>query len=486
MKPCITKRLSGQNLIKLVLLCGLLLALPGVVPAAQPNLILIVADDLGYGDVGFQGSTQIKTPHLDALAASGVRFTQGYVSAPVCSPSRAGMLTGKMQVRFGYDNNLDENEPGFDPEFAGLNVKEKTIADRLKATGYTTGIVGKWHLGSRPQFHPLKRGFDEFWGFLGGGHSYFPTTKDGKPDPNIECNFKAVEAITYLTDDLGTECCDFIQRHRAQPFFLYAAFNAPHTPMQATKADLEKYAFITDTKRRTYCAMVHRLDVNVGRIMAAVVKAGLTTNTIIAFVSDNGGPVDQNCSLNAPLNGQKGILLEGGMRVPFVISWPGQLAAGSVFTNPVSSLDFTPTFLAAAGRPATKKDDLDGVDLMPYLRGENSKLPHDILLWRFTITAAIREGDWKLVRLPDRLPMLFNVATDLSEQHDVALENLDRTRQLLRRLGQWDVHLPHPMFLEGAIWKPRQLNLYDSTYPITQPIGGATPIMIPHGDTAGK
>jgi arylsulfatase A-like enzyme len=389
---------------------------------AEPcNVVLIVADDLGYGDVSFQGSTQIQTPHLDALARSGVRFTQGYVSAPVCSPSRAGLLTGRNQVRFGYDNNLDDSTPGFDPEFAGLNVGEQTVADRLKAAGYVTGIVGKWHLGSRPQFHPLKRGFDEFWGFLGGGHSYFPTTTGRKAEPDIECNYQPPAPITYLTDDIGNQAVNFIERHRSQPFFLYVAFNAPHAPMHATAADLEKFAFVKDVKRRTYCAMVHRLDVNVGRIMEALAKAGMATNTMVAFVSDNGGPVDQNASLNAPLNGQKGILLEGGLRVPFVLSWPDHVPAGLAYTNPVSTLDFMPTFLAVAGQPVSPADNLDGVNLLPYLRGENSLSPHETLLWRFTISAANRDGDWKLIRLPDRLPMLYNLKKNVSEQHDVAL-----------------------------------------------------------------
>jgi len=451
--------------------------------ATRPNIILIVADDLGYGDVGFQGSSQIPTPHIDALAKAGMRFTQGYVSSAVCSPSRAGLLTGRNQVEFGYDNNLEDETPGFDPNFAGLNVKEKTIADRLKAAGYTTGIVGKWHLGTRPQFHPLKRGFDEFWGFLGGGHSYFPTTKNGQPEPNIECNYKPAQPITYITDDIGSECCDFIQRHRDGPFFLYAAFNAPHNPLQARKDDLEKFAFIKDTKRKTYCAMVYRLDLNVGRIVEAVAKARLTTNTLIVFISDNGGPVDQNASLNAPLNGQKGILLEGGVRVPFVMVWPGALPAETVFTNPVSSLDFAPTFLAVAGKSVATNDGFDGVNLLPYLHGEIATPPNRRLMWRFTISAAIRDGDWKLIRLPDRLPMLFDLADDLSEQHDVALEHLDRTRAMLQRLGDWDLHLPHPLFLEGAVWKARQLNLYDSKYPLTQPVGGEAPVMIPHGRT---
>lgn len=472
------KMFESPRLLRLAL-GAWLLSLGWLAAAADhPNVVLIVADDLGYGDVGFQGSTQIQTPNIDALAHSGVRFTQGYVSAPVCSPSRAGLLTGRNQVSFGYDNNLDDATPGFDPEFAGLNVKEKTIADRLKAAGYVTGLIGKWHLGTRPQFHPLKRGFDEFWGFLGGGHSYFPTAKDGKAEPDIECNYRSPAPITYLTDDIGTEAIQFIERHRRQPFFLYVAFNAPHAPMHATAADLEKFAFIKDGKRRTYCAMVHRLDVNIGRILAALATNGLASNTLVAFVSDNGGPVDQNASLNAPLNGQKGILLEGGMRVPFVVAWPGNLPADQIFTNAVSTLDFMPTFLAMAGQPAGKADELDGVNLLPYLRGENRLPPHETLLWRFTISAAIRDGDWKLIRLPDRLPLLFNLKADVSEQHDVAPENMERTREMLHQLGQWDVRLPHPMFLEGAVWKSRQLNLYDATYPLAQPQGGEAPRMI--------
>jgi len=344
--------------------------------------------------------------------------------------------------------------------------------------------VGKWHLGTRPQFHPLKRGFDEFWGFLGGGHSYFPTTKDGKIEPDIECNYKTTAPITYLTDDMGNEAINFIERHRQKPFFLYLGFNAPHSPMHATEADLEKFAFIRDVKRRTYCAMVHRLEINVGRVVQAVATVGVTANTLIAFISDNGGPVDQNASMNAALNGQKGILLEGGMRVPFLMSWPGTLPAGMQYDQPVSSLDLMPTFLAATGNPAAVSADLDGVNLLPHLTGENAAPPHDHLLWRFTISAAIRDGDWKLIRLPDRLPMLFNLKSDVGEQHDVALDHLGRTREMARRLGRWDVQLRHPMFLEGAVWKARQLDLYGAGYPLTQPVGGETPRMIPAG--AGK
>ena len=437
---------------------------------AKPNFIIILADDLGYADLGFNGSTQIPTPNIDALAEGGIKFTNAYVSAPVCSPSRAGMLTGKYQVRFGYDNNIGGSQPGFDPEYLGLPVSEITMANRLKDLGYVTGLIGKWHLGYEPQFHPLKRGFDEFWGYTGGGHDYFGSKPDGKGYQSpIECNFKTPQPITYITDDKGDECVGFIKRHKNEPFFLYAAFNAPHAPMEATEADLKLFKNINNEKRRKYCAMVYRLDVNVGKIMKALHEEGLEENTLVVFLSDNGGPVDSNASINAPLNGQKGILLEGGIRVPYIMNWPGKLTGGKTIDAPVLSLDILPTFVEAAGGTISGKDDLDGINLLPFLNGETKELPHQSMNWRFTISAAIRDGDWKLVRLPDRLPMLYNLAEDISEQNDVALQNLDRTKAMLKMLGDWDVRLPHPLFLEGAVWKKRQLELYDTEYQLVQP-----------------
>ena len=436
----------------------------------KPNFILIVADDLGFADVGFNGSTQIETPNIDRLANTGVRFTQGYVSSAVCSPSRAGLITGRNQVEFGHDNNLSGVQPGFDEAFNGLPLSEKTIADRLKSLGYVTGLVGKWHLGDLPHFHPLKRGFDEFWGYTGGGHDYFKVESNGKGYLSpIECNYKTPQKLTYITDDKGDECIDFIKRHKDEPFFLFASFNAPHSPMQATNDDLQLFEHVKNETRRKYCAMVHRLDINIGRIMETLEKQGLSERTLVVFMSDNGGPCDQNASLNTPLNGQKGILLEGGIHVPFVMNWPGILTEGMIYNEMVSSLDIAPTFYELAGGKISADNKFTGVNLFPYLNGDSATAPHNELLWRFTISKAIRKGDWKLVSIPDRIPMLYNLATDISEQNNVALDYIDVTSKLLKELGNWDVSLPHPVFLEGARWKRVQLDLYDRKYQLSQP-----------------
>ena len=457
---------------KQLLLLLTLLSFNGLYVHAQqkPNFILIVADDLGYADLSLTGSKQINTPNIDRLAFEGVNFTQGYVSAPVCSPSRAGFLTGRNQVHFGHDNNLSVSPlPGFDPKYFGLPLSETTIADRLKKLGYVTGLVGKWHLGYDPQFHPTKRGFDEFWGYTGGGHDYFKSEPEGKGYMSpIECNYKTAQPITYITDDKGDECVDFIKRHKKEPFFLFASFNAPHGPLQATEEDLKLFEDIEDKKRRTYLAMIHRLDVNVGKILNTVKKEGLDKNTLIVFISDNGGPIS-NGSLNAPYNGKKGILLEGGIHVPYIMKWTGRIPAKKTYEEPVISLDFAATFFEEAGGKITDDVKLDGVNLIPYITGEKEGIPHEAFNWRFTISAAIREGDWKLIRLPDRLPILYNLSEDISEQDDVSLQNMDKTKAMLKKLGDWDVRLPHPYFLEGQNFKAIQLDSYDDSYQLEQP-----------------
>ena len=458
------------SIIVLVLLSNLSVDIFAQEIQRKPNFIIILADDLGYGDVGFTGSTQIKTPNIDALASSGVTFTQGYVSAPVCGPSRAGIMTGRNQVNFGFDNNPIVDLPQFDENFVGLPVDERTITDRLADLGYVNGLVGKWHLGEAEHFHPLKRGFHEFWGYLGGGHNYFANKPNGKPYPyKILCNYKEPQPITYITDDKGDECVDFIKRHMDEPFFLYASFNAPHAPMQATEDDLKLYTHVKDEKRRTYCAMVHRLDVNVGRIMDELKEHKLDENTVVVFFSDNGGPCHHNASLNAPLRGSKGILLEGGIRVPFAMSYPKEIRKGSTFDQPISSLDLTPTFVAMAGGDVYPKDKLDGVNIFPHIMGENKDAPHQSMMWRFTISAGIREGNWKLIRMPDRLPMLYNLDEDIAEQNNVADDNRELVEQMLKKLGNWDVSCPQVLYLEGNRWRREQVDLYDVNYKLTQP-----------------
>ena len=442
-------------------------AAPQPLMAKRPNIVLIVADDLGYGDLSFTGSTQIPTPNIDRLARTGTFFPQGYVSSPVCSPSRAGFLTGINGAKFGYDNNL---LPDSDGPVMGLPVEQKTLATLLKPAGYATGLMGKWHLGETAQFAPTARGFDDFWGFRGGGHNYFTSKPDGDEYLSpIECNYKTPQPISYITDDIGDESVGFIGRHKNQPFFLYASFNAPHTPMQAPDADIEMFSYIPEKKRRTYAAMVHRLDVNVGKIVDEVKKQGLANNTLFLFISDNGGPLTDNASLNAPYRGRKATLLEGGIRVPFIMNWPGTLAAGATFGDPVSTLDITPTVTALAGTPVDAARPFDGVDLMPYLRGEKTGLAGRQLRWRFTVSSAIRQGNWKLLSLPNRLPQLYDLSGDIAESNNLAPQQLAQTETLLETLGEWDVTLPRPIFLERAGRMKMQLDFYDDPCPMAQP-----------------
>ncbi|NDC64655.1 MAG: sulfatase, partial [Planctomycetia bacterium] len=304
-------------------------------PAAAdppPNILIIVGDDVGYADVGFQGCRDIPTPALDALAAAGTRFTSGYVSCPVCSPTRAGLLTGRYQNRFGHEFNPES------PDY-GLPTTETTLADRLRAAGYATGLVGKWHLGLRPDMIPARRGFDEFFGFLDGAHSYF--------DPRGILRGEAgVAEIDYSTDAFAREACDFIDRHRDRPWFLCLAFNAVHTPMQATPERLARFAGIADSRRRTYAAMMAAMDEAIGRVRERLAATGRTADTLVAFISDNGGPTLQGTTINgagnAPLRGGKRTTLEGGIRVPFLLSWPGHVPVG-VSHEPVLQLDITAT-----------------------------------------------------------------------------------------------------------------------------------------------
>jgi arylsulfatase A-like enzyme len=446
--------------------------------AGRPNIIVIVGDDMGYADIGVHGGREIPTPHIDALAAAGVRCTSGYVSAPYCSPTRAGLLTGRYQTRFGHEfnpsaspgrrggrrrvgaNANDAETLGAKP---GLPLAETTIADRLQAAGYVTGLVGKWHLGNDAAQRPLERGFDEFFGFLGGAHPYVPGE-----GPAILRGDEPVDEREYLTDAFGREAVDFIERHRDEPFFLYLAFNAVHTPMQADDARLQKFASIQDEKRRTYCAMMAAMDDAIGRVTAKLQDSGLEQNTLVFFISDNGGPTMQgtatNASINAPLRGSKRTTLEGGVRVPFFVRWPDKVPAGKVYDQPVIQLDVLPTALAAAGIEAPADAKLDGVNLVPYINDEHSTAPHEALCWRFGPQMAIRKGDWKLVKYDPVVDgqrgrateaKLYNLAEDIGEARDLAAQRPEKAAELQADWEQWN-ELNAPPLWRQEFGQPRR------------------------------
>ena len=428
---------------------GLHLAMPGparLYAARKPNILLIVADDLGYGELGVQGSKDIPTPNIDSIAKNGVRFTNGYVSCPVCSPTRAGLMTGRYQQRFGHEFN--PGPAGQADEVFGLPLTEATLADRLKALGYATGMVGKWHLGYRPEMQPQKRGFDEFFGFLGGAHSYL-NAGAGSANPILR-GTEVVKETEYLTDAFGREAVSFLEGHKKEPFFLYLPFNAVHNPLEATEKYLARFASIQDPKRRTFAAMLSAADDAVGRVLARLREAKLEQDTLIFFVGDNGGPTRQTSASNHPLGGFKGQVLEGGIRVPFLMQWKGRLPEGKVYEHPVIALDLHPTAVAAAGGSISAGARLDGVNLLPYLKGGRKNPPHDRLFWRFGPQAAIRMGDWKLVMQDDGPPQLYNLAQDVGEKNDLAAQQPDKVKQLKGAYDQWNAQLAVPRWRRGA------------------------------------
>lgn len=423
-----------------------------------PNILIIVADDLGYADLGFQGCKDIPTPNLDKFAQRGVRCTNGYVSGPYCSPTRAGLLTGRYQTRFGHEFN-----PG---AMQGLPVDQTTIAQRFKAAGYRTGLVGKWHLGANAKMHPNQRGFDDFYGFLGGAHSYFP----GKD--NSETILRGNEVVhekEYLTDAIARESVAFIEKNKQSPFLLYLAFNAVHTPMHATDPRLQKFANIADKTRRTYAAMLWAMDEAIGQVLDKVTASGLDDDTLIFFFSDNGGPTMQgttvNASSNLPLRGSKRTTLEGGIHVPFLVAWKGKLPAGKTYNEPVIQLDVLPTALSAAGVKIDPDWKLDGVNLLPFLDGSKQGSPHEALYWRFGQQRAIRQGDWVLVTYDAAVeggksdkkgqggvigPRLYNLATDIGQTRDLFAMEPERAKTLQAAWDRWNTQNVAPLWGGGA------------------------------------
>ena len=413
-----------------------------LVGAPQPNIIVILADDQGYADLGCQGAKDVATPHIDSLAAGGVRFTNGYVSGPVCSPTRAGLMTGRYQQRFGHEFNPGRSAAAY--ETVGLPLSQITIADALKQAGYATGIVGKWHLGWAPKFHPLRRGFDELFGFLGGSHSYL----DAKADPldPILRGTEAVDEKEYLTDAFTREAVSFISRHKDHPFFLYLAYNAVHAPLQATEKYLGRFAHIADPKRSTYAAMLAAMDDGAGAVLRRLREDGLERDTMVFFFSDNGGPIGVNGSDNSPLSGAKGTVLEGGIRVPFILQWPERVPAGKVYDEPVISLDVFPTAVAAARGGVPRDRVMDGVDIIPYVTGAAKGRPHETLFWRSGEQRAVRRGQWKLVRAAGAPPALYDLSRDIGERQDLAKDQPQLAQELDQALGKWESQLAPPLW----------------------------------------
>ncbi len=447
----------------------------------KPNVVIILADDLGYGELGCQGNPQIPTPHIDSIAGNGVRFTAGYVTGPNCSPSRAGLLTGRFPTRFGHEFNpigARNEDPGY-----GLPPGEKTLADAMQAAGYVTGIVGKWHLGGAPPYHPHRRGFDEFFGFTHEGHFFVPEPWNGvttmlrrrvlpgggqgrrqfgkvvyhtamkHDEPDYDANnpivrgSQPVAETAYLTDAWSREAVDFITRHRDKPFFLLVAHNAVHSPLQGADRYMEKFVHLADLQRRIFAAMLANLDDSVGMVLEALRDQDLEDETLLVFLSDNGGPTRELTSSNAPLRGGKGQLYEGGIRVPFMMAWPGQLPAGKVYYQPVSSVDLYATALAIGGAKADA--DSDGVDLLPFLKGEKQGRPREVLYWRQGNKTALRVVDWKLVRHGRNQPgpwELYNLREDISESRNLAAGQPGRLAELRAAWEKLDGEMAEPAF----------------------------------------
>jgi len=411
---------------------------------AAPNVIIFYADDLGWGELGCQGSKDIPTPHIDSIAKNGIRCTQGYVAATYCSPSRAGLMTGRYPTRFGHENNAVAGERSG----TGLSLRETTLPSRLKSLGYDTVCIGKWHLGFGPEYRPMARGFDEFYGTLANTPFFHPTNFiDSRKSPEV---VKVQDDAFYTTDAYADRAVEWLGRRTNAPWFLYLPFNAQHAPLQATQKYLDRFAGIPDQKRRTFAAMLSAMDDAVGRVLDSVRAKGQEENTIVFFIADNGGPTQGTTSQNGPLRGFKTNTYEGGPRVPFLVQWKGRLPAGKTYDLPVMNLDVTPTILAAAGKPIDAAEKLDGVDLVPFLSGKAPGRPHETMFWRFGDQWAVRSGDWKLVvsKGGSGKPELYNLAADVGEKTDLAASEPARAAELQKLYDGWNAQQAEPAVRE--------------------------------------
>jgi len=415
----------------------------------KPNFVLLLSDDAGYADFGFQPNVtddyRQLTPRIDSIAEQGCRFSNAYVSAAVCSPSRAGMMTGRYQQRFGHDNNIP---PGY--MAGGLPLTETFLPKRLKSIGYTTGLIGKWHLGYPAEYQPNQRGFDYFYGCLQGSRKYFPI-KDVSPHRVFLENTTPTPEVGYVTDRIGDAACRFIETNKDDPFFLFVSFTAPHGPLDVKPEYLESLSAIRPIKRRKNAGLIASLDENVGKILDQLESQGVAQNTLVVFTNDNGGQT-QSGAINQPLRGRKGQLWEGGIRVPMAMRWPDQIAAGTVLEDPVISLDLFPTFFAAAKQPVSPDWNLDGVNLLDYITGQAEELPKRQLFWRRhggNGNLAVREGDWKLIyqrKEPGAKPELYQLNNDIAESSDVADQYPARVQEMVDKAAAWEAGLVEPLW----------------------------------------
>ncbi len=415
---------------------------------ATPNFVILFSDDAGYADFGFQQNVRPEmkelTPHIDSIANAGCRFSNAYMSGSVCSPSRAGLMTGRYQQRFGHDNNIP---PGYMK--GGLPLTETFGAKRLQRLGYKTALIGKWHLGYPDDYHPNQRGFDWFYGCLQGARKYFPMKKV-TPHKVFLDNEKPTEENGYITDRIGDGACKFIDANKADPFFLFVSFTSPHGPLEAKPEDLQSLTGIEKgTKRRKYAGLIKSLDDNVGKVLKCLNDNGLDDNTLVIFTNDNGGQTKTGAN-NFPLTGHKGELWEGGIRVPMAARWPGKIEAGRIIDDPVISLDFFPTFVEASGNQVDANWNWDGVSLLDLLTDEKSKLEPRTLFWRrFGKAIAAREGDWKLIKLgteDNAKTKLFNLRDDISEKADVASGHPEVVARLSASIAEWESELGTPLW----------------------------------------
>ena len=423
--PLLINRIS--RLAPIAIAATLCWLLPGSAVAGQPNIVVILTDDQGYADVSYnpRHPREVSTPNIDKLARSSVICTAGYTSGHVCSPTRAGLMTGRYQQRFGI---YTAGEGG-----SGVPLSETFFPLHLKKTGYTSGAFGKWHLGVDIKYNAMHRGFDEFYGFMGrGAHDYFDLVT---PDHPIYRGLEPIKDKGYLTDRITEEAVSFIKRHKKKPFFAYVAYNAVHAPAQAPAADIRKET--TDPARNVLMAMLRSLDAGVGKIVDTLKAEGLYDNTLLFFLTDNGGSKVMHAN-NAPLRGYKQNDYEGGVRVPFIVSWPARLKGGTTCDAPLMSIDILPTALAATGAARTGKLPFDGRNILPALEGKAGKV-HDQLYWSSAAGKgawAIRSGKWKLVGLKDRLE-LFDLESDIGESRDLSGKHPEQVKKLRQLHDAW-------------------------------------------------